>query len=218
MESEILQLKIIFKNVFKQYPGHMIAYPDMIFESGLTYLILGVSGSGKSTLLNMIAGVTQASGGEIVVSGVDMTMVSQSERDEVRTHKIGYIYQDFQLIEDMTAEDNIRILEICGVPSKNLESIAGELDINDKLKRRVRSLSGGEKQRVAIARALIKEPEIILADEPTGSLNFEIGDKIVEKLIECADDKILIMVSHDIRLAGHFDVVINLNREEVCGA
>jgi len=203
---------IIIKNVIKQFPGQSIAYPDMTFEDGKSYLILGASGSGKSTLLNMIAGVTQASEGAITVNGADMAKEPQAARDSLRTHKIGYIYQDFKLIEDMTAEDNIRVLEMCGIPSINLDGVAAELGIKDKLKRRVKNLSGGEKQRVAIARALVKEPDVILADEPTGSLNFEIGDMIVKKLIECAAGKILIMVSHDIRLAGHFDAVIDLNK------
>ena len=196
----------------KKYPGHKIAYPDMVFEDGKSYLILGASGSGKSTLLNMIAGVTQASEGEIFVNETDITKEPQTVRDNLRTHKIGYIYQDFKLIEDMSVEDNIRVLEICGIQSKDLSGVAAELGIEDKLKRRVKNLSGGEKQRVAIARALVKQPEIILADEPTGSLNFEIGDAIVKKLIECAAGKILIMVSHDIRLAEYFDVVIDLNK------
>jgi len=203
---------ITFTNAVKQYPGHKITYPDMVFEDGKSYLILGASGSGKSTMLNMIAGVTQASEGEIIVNGTDVTKEPQVMRDSLRTHKIGYIYQDFKLIEDMSVEDNIRVLEICGIPSKNLSGVAVELGIGDKLKRRVKNLSGGEKQRVAIARALVKGPEIILADEPTGSLNFEIGDMIMKKLIECAAGKILIMVSHDTRLAKYFDVVTDLNK------
>ena len=202
---------ITLKGVVKQYPEHRIAYPDLVFENGKTYLILGASGSGKSTLLNMIAGVTRASEGEIIVGGTDMTKAPQAIRDGIRTHKIGYVFQDFKLIEDMTSEDNIRVLEICGVQTKNLDTVASALGIGDKLGRRVRSLSGGEKQRVAIARALVKEPEIILADEPAGSLNFEIGDVIIKELTENVGDRILIVVSHDIRLAGYFDMVTNLN-------
>ena len=203
---------IALKGLKKVYQDQVIEYDDLVFEDNKSYIIFGVSGSGKSTLLNMIAGVVQSTEGEIYINGVDITKESQTARDNIRTHKIGYIYQDFKLIEEMTVEDNIRVLEICGIQTKNLRDISLELGIGDKLKRRVKNLSGGEKQRVAIARALVKDPEIILADEPTGSLNFEIGDAIVRKLIECAKDRVLITVSHDIRLAEYYDVVIDLNK------
>jgi len=204
---------ITLKNVKKRFDSHTISYDDMVFENGKSYIILGASGSGKSTLLNMIAGVIPVSCGKIMIDGMDVVKETQSVRDSIRTHKIGYIYQDFKLIEDMTAEDNIRVLEMCKIKSKNLPELTRELGIADKLKQRVRTLSGGEKQRVAIARALVKEPEIILADEPTGSLNFEIGDAIIKKLIECTKGKVLITVSHDTRLISYFDVVIDLNKE-----
>jgi len=205
-------IKII--DLKKKFGEHIIEYDDIVFENNKSVLILGASGSGKSTLLNMIAGVTDVSDGEIFVDEVDIVCKPQKYRDKLRTHEIGYIYQDFKLIEDMTVEDNIRILEICGIKSINLAEIVQDLGISDKLKRRVRNLSGGEKQRVAIARTLVKNPQIMLADEPTGSLNYEIGDIIVKKLIECSKGKILIVVSHDTRLIDHFDVVIDLNQKK----
>ena len=110
----------------------------------------------------------------------------------------------------MSVADNINILEICGVNSNGINDITNELGINGKLKRKVKSLSGGEKQRVAIARALVKNPEIMLADEPTGSLNFEIGDAIIKKMLECSKGKLLIAVTHDTRLVKYFDYVIEL--------
>ena len=203
---------ITLKNVKKKFDNHEIIYSDYILEDGKSYIILGASGSGKSTLLNMIAGVTFASDGEIMIDNVNIVAETQKVRDDIRTHKIGYIYQDFKLIEDMSVEDNIRVLEICGIKSKNLFSIAEELEIADKMKRRVKTLSGGEKQRVAIARVLVKEPDIILADEPTGSLHYEISDVIIKKLIEITNGKTLIVVSHDTRLVQYFDTVIELNR------
>ena len=199
----------------KRFQEHEITYNNYTFEKNKSYIILGASGSGKSTLLNMIAGVTLASDGEIMIDNVNIVAETQKVRDDIRTHKIGYIYQDFKLIDDMSAEDNIRVLEMCGIKSKNLRAIAENLEIADKLKRRVRTLSGGEKQRVAIARALVKEPDIILADEPTGSLHYEISDVIIRKLIECTKDKTLIVVSHDTRLVQYFDAVIELNKEVV---
>jgi len=198
----------------KQYKNHCINYGDFTFENNKSYIILGASGSGKSTLLNMIAGITLVSNGEILIDNINIVKENQETRDNIRTHKIGYIYQDFKLIEDMNVEDNINILEICGVKSKNLISVAETLEITNKLNRKVRTLSGGEKQRVAIARAIVKEPEIILADEPTGSLHYEIGEIIIKKLIECSIGKILIVVSHDTRLVKYFDGIIELDKGE----
>jgi len=198
----------------KQFGNHWINYDDTVFEDNKSYVILGASGTGKSTLLNMIAGVTLASEGEIIIDNVNIVTEPQKVRDNIRTHKIGYIYQDFKLINDMTVEDNIRVLEMCGIKTKNLLSITEELEIANKLKRKVRTLSGGEKQRVAIARALVKEPEIILADEPTGSLHYKISDIIVKKLIECSRGKTLLVVSHDTRLVQYFDEVIELGKDE----
>lgn len=204
---------IAFNDVIKVFPEQTIRYRDMTFEDHKSYLILGASGSGKTTLLNLIAGVVKADGGKIYLDGDNIVRKSQSFRDKLRTRRIGYIYQDFKLIEDMSVEDNIRILEICAVPSKGLAAVTAELEIADKLKRKVRTLSGGEKQRVAIARAMIKKPDMILADEPTGSLHHEIGDAVIHKLIGCAKGKLLIVVSHDTRLAEYFDVVVNLDEK-----
>lgn len=205
---------IAFHGVKKIFGGHEILYEDIIFENDRSYLILGASGSGKTTLLNMIAGVTNASAGTILMDGIDLVKQPQAKKDTIRTHKIGYIYQDFKLIEDMTAEDNIRILEICGIRTHDLQAVAEDLGIADKLRRKVKNLSGGEKQRVAIARALVKRPQIILADEPTGSLPYEIGDSIVQKLMECSKGRLNITVSHDTRLIPYFDTVIDLTRKE----
>ena len=201
---------IQFISVKKRFADNTIAYDDYVFENGKNYLILGASGSGKSTLLNMIAGVVLPSEGEIHIDGTCVTKGTQAARDKIRTRQIGYIYQDFKLIEDMSVEDNIRVLEMCGIKSHDFKNITAELGIGDKTKRRVKNLSGGEKQRVAIARALVKNPDIILADEPTGSLNYEIGDAIVKRLLNCTKGKLLIMVSHDVRFVGYFDVVIDL--------
>ncbi|MDR1735496.1 MAG: ATP-binding cassette domain-containing protein [Oscillospiraceae bacterium] len=204
---------ITFKNVVKRFGALALTYDDYTFQRGRTYLVLGASGCGKTTLLNLIAGVTAADGGQIVIDGQDITAQSPSVRDRLRTRRIGYIYQDFKLIENMTAEDNIRVLEMCGVRSDGLSELAKRLEIEDKLKRKVRTLSGGEKQRVAIARALVKSPDILLADEPTGSLHFEIGEEVIKKLLECAKGKLLIAVSHDTRLAAYFDAVIDLTAQ-----
>lgn len=188
-----------------------IVYRDMTFEDGKSYVLLGASGCGKSTLLNMIAGVLSPTQGAVRINGREMTRISQRERDAFRIRQIGVIFQDFKLIEEMTVQDNIDILKLEKVDVSRADELLQQLGILKLKRRRVSRLSGGEKQRVAIARALVKQPEIILADEPTGNLNYEIGRKIIEALLEAGKGRTLICVTHDDRLSELFDVVIDMN-------
>lgn len=188
-----------------------ITYRDLTFEDGKSYVLLGASGCGKSTLLNMIAGVLSPTRGDILIDGVNMSAASQKVKDRFRIEKIGYIFQDFKLISDMTVADNIGILRLEGVDISRMDSMLQALDIHDKKNARIKHLSGGQKQRVAIARALVKKPDIILADEPTGNLNFAIGEQVIRKLVEVSKGKTLIAVTHDDRLAKYFDEVIDMN-------
>ena len=203
---------ISVKNLSKHFANETaIDYKDMTFEDGKTYMLLGASGCGKSTLLNMIAGILSPESGEIEIDGVDMTKSSQKEKDKFRIKKIGYIFQDFKLIPEMTVIDNINILKLEGVDTSGVDEILKRLSIFEKKNKKVKHLSGGEKQRVAIARAIVKMPDIILADEPTGNLNFAIGEEVIKALVEISQGKTLIAVSHDERLAKYFDYVIDMN-------
>ena len=203
---------IEINNLTKQFQNETaIRYYDMEFASGKSYMLLGASGCGKSTLLNMIAGVLAPTSGEIWIDGVNMTQKSQAEKDKFRIQKVGYIFQDFKLINDMTVIDNINILKLEGVDTSNALTLLDQLGIADKKNARIRHLSGGQKQRVAIARALVKKPDIILADEPTGNLNFSIGEQVIQQLVTVAKGKTLIAVTHDDRLAKYFDVVVDMN-------
>ena len=188
-----------------------ITYRDTVFETGRSYMLLGASGCGKSTLLNMIAGVLSPTAGSIVIDGKDMTAVSQKEKDRFRIEKIGYIFQDFKLIDEMTVADNIGILRLEGIDISGIEGILDSLGIREKKNAKIKHLSGGQKQRVAIARALVKKPEIILADEPTGNLNFAIGEQVIRELVKVSEGKTLIAVTHDDRLSRYFDEVIDMN-------
>lgn len=188
-----------------------ITYQDITFESGKSYMLLGASGCGKSTLLNMIAGVLTPTSGEIFIDGINMTEKTQAEKDKFRIQKIGYIFQDFKLINEMTVLDNINILKLEGVDTSSAPALLQELGILEKKNARIKHLSGGQKQRVAIARALVKQPDIILADEPTGNLNFAIGEQVIQQLVKVAKGKTLIAVTHDDRLAKYFDAVIDMN-------
>lgn len=188
-----------------------IDYRDMTFETGKSYMLLGASGCGKSTLLNMIAGILSPTRGSLLIDGVDMSAASQKAKDKFRIERIGYIFQDFKLINDMTVADNIGILRLEGVDVSDMDDMLRTLGIYEKKNSRIKHLSGGQKQRVAIARALVKRPDIILADEPTGNLNFAIGEQVIRELIEVSHDKTLIAVTHDDRLSVYFDEVIDMN-------
>lgn len=204
---------ICIKNVSKQFPNETaIDYHDITFETGKSYMLLGASGCGKSTLLNMIAGILSPSTGSIEINGMDMTAKSQSEKDKFRIRNIGYIFQDFKLINEMTVMDNINILRLENVDVSGADEVLKKLGIFDKKNKRVKYLSGGEKQRVAIARAIVKKPDIILADEPTGNLNFSIGQSVISQLIDVSKGKTLIAVTHDERLGQYFDCIIDMNQ------
>jgi putative ABC transport system ATP-binding protein len=192
-----------------------IDYRDLVFEDGKSYMLLGASGCGKSTLLNMIAGILSPESGTIEIAGEEMSSKSQKEKDKFRINKIGYIFQDFKLIPEMTVIDNINILKLEKVDTSAADEVLESLGILDKKNKKVKHLSGGEKQRVAIARAIVKKPDIILADEPTGNLNFAIGEAVIKQLIEISKGKTLIAVTHDERLGKYFDCTIDMN--EVTG-
>lgn len=203
---------ITVKGVTKHFQNERaIHYKDMIFEDGKSYMLLGASGCGKSTLLNMIAGILSPSSGEIFIGNESVTQKSQKEKDLFRIKKIGYIFQDFKLIPEMTVIDNINILRLEKIDTSRADEILQKLGMLEKKNKKVKHLSGGEKQRVAIARAIVKMPEIILADEPTGNLNFEIGEAVIKELLEISQGKTLIAVTHDERLGKYFDYTVDMN-------
>ena len=191
--------------------GSGIRYRDLRFETGRSYALLGASGVGKSTLLNLISGILTPAEGTITADETVITALSPKARDLFRIRNVGYIYQDFKLLEQMSVQDNINVLRLEGVDTSGMDALLERLGILKLKRRKVNRLSGGEKQRVAIARALIKRPAIILADEPTGSLNYETGAGVVETLLQNAGSGTLIAVTHDDRLAPMFDEVMDMN-------
>ena len=203
---------ITTKDVRMRFPdGSAIRYSDLCFENGQSYALLGASGCGKSTFLNLLAGVLTPASGTVEIDGQNATAWSQRQKDDYRIKNIGYIFQDFKLLEDMTVADNINLLCLEDVDTSGMDELLNRLGILRLKKRKVRRLSGGEKQRVAIARALIKRPSLILADEPTGNLNYETGEAVVAQLIENAGSGTLIAVTHDDRLAPRFDHILDMN-------
>lgn len=173
--------------------------------------IIGASGSGKSTLLNIIAGSLRSDEGKVIVGDKDIQKLSEKEINYYRNKVVGYIYQDYNLIEYMSVYDNVRI----GYSDNNRDYVLAllkQLDIYDKRDTLVMKLSGGEKQRVAIARAMINNPRILLCDEPTGALDSQNGIRVMEILKKISENRLVIVVSHDKDLVSRYaNEVINIS-------
>ena len=203
---------IKLQNVSKVYENGTVAINDLSLELQGTGMvaITGTSGCGKSTLINLLSFNDIATGGQITYNDKNYNEIDKSEL----TLKFGYIYQDFKLIDNLTAYQNIMIgheLALCEVDYDLVLSIAKDLGIDDILDEKVYSLSGGQMQRVAIARALVNNPDIILADEPTGSLD-SYNKKIVCDLLKKMqqEGKTIVVVTHDDYLKQYADRIINI--------
>jgi len=187
-------------------------------EKGMVFL-LGKSGSGKSTLLNICSGLDSPSTGEIIVKGRSSNDFSQNDFDSYRNTYIGFIFQEYNILNEFSVGDNISLaLELQDKPKDKqvIEFILEEIGLKGFADRNPGTLSGGEKQRIAIARALIKKPEIIMADEPTGALDSETGKQIFEILKKMSKDKLVIVVSHDRDFAEQYgDRIIELKDGKV---
>ena len=189
-----------------------IKIKNTVFNDKTSYVLLGPSGCGKSTMLNMITGVITPTTGSVLIDDTEISKLTQQEKDAYRLRNIGYIFQDFKLIDDMTVEDNLNLLKLGDVDCLPIDEVLESVGIREKRKNKVKHLSGGERQRVAIARALIKQPKIIIADEPTGNLNFENGKRVVELLMNAGKkfSNTMIVVTHDDRLVKYFDEELHL--------
>ncbi len=190
---------------------------NLSIAQGEFLVLLGRSGSGKSTLLNLIAGLDEPSAGRVVIDGVDLTALSETERTLFRRRHIGFIFQTYSLIATLTVSENLSLpLEINGVQppqrNKRISDILEQLGLSDKYARFPDQLSGGEQQRVAIARALIHDPTLILADEPTGNLDLETGREVLEVLDSTsrARQKTLIMATHSREVIGIADRIVTI--------
>ncbi|MDE3117658.1 MAG: ABC transporter ATP-binding protein [Nitrospirota bacterium] len=177
--------------------------------------IVGPSGSGKSTLLGLIAGLDKPTSGAIVLDGVDITALAESEMARYRRQKIGYIFQSFHLIPTLTARENVAVpLELAGSPQADgrAAELLAAVGLRDRQDHYPVQLSGGEQQRVAVARAFACRPPILLADEPTGNLDSTTGRQVIDLLLALNRDQgsTLILVTHDQTLASHAERIVAL--------
>ena len=184
-------------------------------ESGKFVAIMGASGSGKSTLLHLLAGLTEPTSGTIKINGADIAALSDSAKTKFRRKNIGIVFQAFNLIPTLTADENIMLparLEGITVSKNRLDEILNFLEIQERRHHRPDSLSGGEQQRVAIGRALLMEPSIILADEPSGNLDSENSQRLCKFLRDSCDmeKRTIIVVTHDNSVADWADQCLNI--------
>ena len=198
----MLEIRNVTK-IYKSKAGNSVTALDnlsMTFpETGMVF-VLGKSGSGKSTLLNVIGGLDGYDSGEFIIKGKSSKDFAGSDFDAYRNTFIGFIFQEYNILDDFTVGANIGLaLELQGKKATNekISEILAQVDMLDYAKRKPNELSGGQKQRIAIARALVKDPEIIMADEPTGALDSNTGKQIFDTLKELSKTKLVIVVSHD---------------------
>jgi len=199
-----------------------LAGVDFSVHKGEFVAIMGPSGSGKSTLLHLMGGLDQPSEGEVTLAGQRLSVLGDKEATLVRRHNIGFVFQFFNLLPTLTAEENIALPLV--IDGKNLRHYQERIDhllelvgLSERRRHKPDQLSGGEQQRVALARALVTEPAIVLADEPTGNLDSKTGTLIMELLRRSCDEleQALIAVTHDARAATYADRVVFLRDGQI---
>ena len=188
-----------------------------ISDKGMVFIV-GKSGSGKSTLLNILSGFDKPTSGQVIIGNKDIIQFSNEEMDNYRSSCIGFVFQDFHLLENLSVEDNIKMaLSIKNQSNDELiSSILKQVGLEGYEKRRISELSGGECQRIAIARSLVKNPQIILADEPTGNLDSKTSKQILDILKNISKNNLVIIVSHNLQDAYNYgDRIIELKDGDV---
>jgi len=208
---------ITFENVDREYKigGSVIkAVDDISFSlsSGTLNVVLGQSGAGKTTLLNLLGGMDSPTSGKIVVNGKEISGMSEYDLTEYRRSQIGFVFQFYNLVPNLTALENVQLAEEICPDTLGAEEMLKRVGLENRINNFPSQLSGGEQQRVSIARALAKNPQIVLCDEPTGALDSETGRKVLRLIRDVSKDlgKTVIIVTHNAPISEMADTVLHM--------
>ena len=218
---EVTNLKKVYTTRFGGNKVQALTNVTFSVEKGEYVAIMGESGSGKTTLLNIIAALDRPTSGQVVLDGMDLAKVRESAMADFRRDNLGFVFQDFNLLDTFSLRDNIYLpLVLAGVPYQEMERrilpVAEKLGITELLAKYPYEVSGGQKQRAAVARALINNPRIILADEPTGALDSRSTDELLHLFEEInRDGQTILLVTHSVKAASHAGRVLFIKDGEV---
>ena len=220
----ILAVNNLKKTYTTRFGGNQVkALTNVSFqvESGEYVAIMGESGSGKTTLLNILAALDKPTGGTVLLEGQDLSRIREADKAAFRRDNLGFVFQDFNLLDTFTLRDNIYLPLVLANMSyreieKRLAPIAGKLGITSLLDKYPYEVSGGQKQRAAVARALITQPKLVLADEPTGALDSKATDELLRMFSTINQDgQTILMVTHSVKAASHAGRVLFIKDGEV---
>jgi putative ABC transport system ATP-binding protein len=217
-DTPLIEVRNLFKTI-ENPPNRVEILRDVTFSvpRGQFLAVMGASGSGKSTLLGLLAGLDTVTSGQIVLDSIDITNLREDDLARIRGRKIGFVFQSYQLVPMLTAEENILLpAELSGAngdPRRRARDLLARVGLSHRAGHYPVQLSGGEQQRVAIARAFITRPPLLLADEPTGNLDSVNGQHVLDLLLQLNREEraTLVLVTHDAILAGHADRIIILH-------
>ena len=224
MSDSIISVEKVYKAVTDSTGTlEILRNIDFALKPRETVAIVGASGSGKSTLLSIIAGLDTPTAGSVRLAGVDLFSLTEDERAALRAQKLGFVFQSFQLLANLTALENVMLpLELDGRKDarKLASEILGRVGLSQRLNAYPKVLSGGEQQRVALARAFVVKPAVLVADEPTGSLDFSTGETIMALMFELNRElgTTLVLVTHDPAIAARCDRRITLEAGRILSA
>lgn len=217
MSSPLIEVRGL-KKIYKMgdVDVHALRGVDLTVQHGEFIAICGPSGSGKSTLFNVLGGLAPPTAGSVVINGKDLSKMNDAQRTKTRRELVGFVFQKYNLLPTLSAEDNISMAQfIAGKDQKSEDWFTKILDllgVGNRLHHKPRSLSGGEQQRVAIARALVNQPALILADEPTGNLDTENSEIVLKILVDLNKrlGQTLLMITHNPEAAAYAHRIVNM--------